>query len=72
MAPSLSRDTVESIANETIQSYITGSSFTDTVRQAAKDAVQEKLNEYINRIEANQKSWIWNLVLASGKRKSLN
>ena len=54
MAPSLSRDTVESIANESIQSYITGSSFIDTVRQAVKDAVQEKLNEYINRIEANE------------------
>ena len=46
----LSRDTVESIANETIQSYIKGSPFIDTVRQAVKDDVQEKMNEFINPI----------------------
>ena len=68
MAPSLSRDTVESIANETIQSYIKGSSFIDTVRQAVKYAVQEKLNEFINRIEINE-SKILDLESHLGKRE---
>ena len=68
MAPSLSRDTVESIANETIQRYITGSSFIDIVRQAVKDAVQEKLNEFINRIEINESN-ILDLESRLGKRE---
>ena len=64
----MSRDTVESIANETIQSYITGSSLIETVRQAVKDAVQEKLNEFINRIEINE-SKILDLESRLGKRE---
>ena len=54
MAPSSSRDSIITLANEAIQRYLESRLFLDSIRQAVKEAVQEELNDIVNRIETNE------------------